>query len=359
MIATVKNFEGLERPSRDPFAQRFEQLREHLAQHRESLDADKPLAYWSLPVDRWLPRPLLQRPLDDVLALSWHDVQQIPSIGPRKLATLVQLLSRALQQSRAESQSTPNVSIDVVVATAAERTNSAFDPQAVAEHTWEQWRREAVAHELESAPLGQFVRSLRHLPRTSWRTPLGNYTRLTLAEIRLLRAHGRKRMAAIIRVFHELHRAISSGAKLSPSAPAVPAVTEVHKQWQDRLAANDEVSLPPNWQATLLDALLRQTTIDLGSHIAELARKLVAIRLAQPGLVSVHHPLGLSRARAYQILNDVALAVRLRWPTGGRELRQLLDRLPQSADHETRNWCEVLLETFFTRQSLPPLESGG
>ena len=74
--------------------------------------------------------------------------------------------------------------------------------------------------------------SLDRLPRVLWNTPLGTYTELTLAQIRQLKTHGEKRVAAVLEVFAELHAVLSRlGSPGNLAVRIVPKFASQLEHW--------------------------------------------------------------------------------------------------------------------------------
>src|SRR4051812_35635600 len=83
----------------------FELLRKqlHLPQYAACLD--QPVAHWASANDRWLPWALLSRSVREVLLTPLNELLATPSVGPRKLALLLELLGRAADDPEATGHS--------------------------------------------------------------------------------------------------------------------------------------------------------------------------------------------------------------------------------------------------------------
>jgi len=106
------------------------------------------------------------------------------------------------------------------------------DAANVSEALWSQWRGTLQRHGLGHEMLGRFAASLQDLPRALWRAPLGVYAGLSLAEIRSLKAHGEKRVGAVLAIFANLH-GILSRAEACPhlTAKIVPSFVTRIESW--------------------------------------------------------------------------------------------------------------------------------
>ena len=122
---------------------------------------DKPLAYWALPADRRLPLALLGRTLDNILNTPFVDLSATPGIGRKKIASLVVLLARAANTDPAELPTDVLSLQDGTPRQADAEGNDAngngFDPAAVSEVSWAQWRASIVRHGLSGETLGRFA----------------------------------------------------------------------------------------------------------------------------------------------------------------------------------------------------------
>src|SRR5262245_18052683 len=93
---------------------------------------DLPLAYWAVPKDRRLPRALLGYSLRRIVETPFAKLRATPGIGIKKLATLVELLERALETSGPGQAAAPVPnSLPATEAAAQEAAN--VDPAAVSE----------------------------------------------------------------------------------------------------------------------------------------------------------------------------------------------------------------------------------
>jgi hypothetical protein len=191
---------------------RFESLRRTLLAEEYSEHLDKPLAYWALPADRRLPLALLGRTLGDILNTPFVELSATQGIGRKKINSLVVLLARAANTDPAD------LPIDILNAPNGHplpdtqnpvADDDSFDPMAVSEVAWAQWRVSVVRHGLSGETLGRFAPNLQNMTRVVWNTPLGVYTGASLAEIRAMKTHGEKRVAAILEVFHVIHAIVA------------------------------------------------------------------------------------------------------------------------------------------------------
>ena len=291
---------------------RFENLRSTLLSDGYADHLDKPLAYWALPADRRLPLALLGRTLGNILNTPFADLSATPGIGRKKIASLVLLLARAANTDPAELptdvlsiQDGAQHQADVV---GADASADGFDPAAVSEASWAQWRASVVRHGLANESLGRFAPSLQNLTRVVWNTPLGVYTASTLAEIRAMKTHGEKRMGAILEVFYVVHTLVGGmGTHDRLAVRIVPRAIDRVEQWIGRALQQPGV---PGRQ-------------ELFSEFVRAAPGADSHRLAATGLLDGGNPLGRQRTpdeRSAGRTHDGAHS-RPRLPTAQRDQR--------------------------------------
>lgn len=296
---------------------RFEALRKKLLADRNSARLEKPLAYWALPRDRRLPLAFLDRPLGELLNTPFDDLYRTPGVGHKKIESLVRLLSRAARDREPMDETKPvEVNGDHV---AVDEVGDEFDPASVSESIWSRWQIAVRRNGLGPLPLGRFAPSLQRLPRVLWSVELETYLDRTLQDIRQLKTHGEKRVAAVLEVFDALYRVIGN---LDPSRPGTlavrimpPFVAEIESWIYEVRFEGAPIS------AELLDThfyrpMLAQIEGDAGKQVAELAAGRLGLDDTTGTVRQVARRMGLTRARIYQLLAEVGAIMDVRWPTG-------------------------------------------
>jgi hypothetical protein len=326
----------------------FQRLRTALAQEEFAEQLDRPLAYWALPNDRRLPLALLDRTLRDLLKTPFVDLAATPGIGQKKIGTLVELLTRATKKhppgapaakSAADRKSDERLS----------RAGGSFDPSTVSEALWEQWRDTVRRHDVGYEKLGRLAPALESLPTVIWNTPLSEYSGCTVAQIRQMKTHGEKRIRTIFQVFHAVHQALAHApvqahltVRLFPKF-----VVLIHRRIAEAVASEripsrgelrDQVVLP----------LVDQLRLDISPAVAKLVEgRLGVVGDPQP----VRHQsrrMGVTRARVYQLLEDCAMAMAVRWPEGNFQLRSLHAHLSKlSAPSDRLDLLGATIDVFF------------
>ncbi len=309
---------------------RFENLRRTLLSEEYADHLDKPLAYWALSADRRLPLALLGRTLGNILNTPFVDLSATPGIGRKKISSLVVLLARAANTDPAE------LPVDVLNAqdhqprqadgVDARLTVNGFDPASVSEVAWAQWRASVVRHGLAGETLGRFAPSLQNMTRVVWNTPLGVYTSSTLAEIRAMKTHGEKRVAAILEVFHVVHTLVAGmGTHDRLAVRIVARRIDRVEQWIGRALQQPGVPSQQEIFSQFVEPLLEQIRIDSPQQVSLMAETRLGINGPLTSVRQVARTMGLTRARVYQLLNEINDIMMVRWPTGrhqSHELRQ-------------------------------------
>lgn len=331
---------------------RFESIRHRLLAQAGAVELQRPLAYWALPKDRRLPRVFLRRTVRELLEQSLDDLRATPGVGRKKISSLVNLLGRAAAEQPPIVGSNPLRGAEARPAgeaTGALAAQSVVDTASVSEALWTRWREAVMTHGLGHAPLGQFAPSLERLPRVVWHTPLEDYARRSLAEIRRLKTHGEKRVSAVLEVFGTIHASIG---RIEPGGPLAARLLTSHvAQCEDWVCRNEHECRPPDngqVRAELIEPLLAQLTIDAGQATAALAAGRLGLVGSTSSVRQAARQMRLTRARIYQLFDDMAEIVGIRWPGGRALVREMSDRLSLAAETgEDRGLLAAAVELFF------------
>ena len=339
-------------------ANRFESLRKILNSEEYSHHREKPLAYWALPTDRRLPLVLLGRTLGDLLNMPFAELTATPGIGQKKIRSFVGLLSRAANTDPTD------LSVDDLKPTAGaavrretETSTGDFDPSTVSEVVWSKWRATVLKHGLEHETLGRLAPCLRGMTRVNWSTCLGEFTGHTLAEIKARKTHGEKRIHAMLEVFHGLHKLLAEmGQEEHLVVRICPRRIDAVQQWiaKTMQAATDQPAAMPD-EADVFEKfvkpLLDQLHVDATEQVANLADDRVGLCGPITSVREVARNMGLTRARVYQLLNEITDIMQVRWPSGRREVYELLEKLESDAKitgtSEQLNQFRAAVELFY------------
>jgi hypothetical protein len=327
----------------------FESVRKRLLRPKFADRLEKPLAYWAIATDRRLPLAFMGRSLRDLLETPFDELFSTAGIGQKKIRTFLMLLNRAAQPKPLGAVAADAEDIPDDAAAIAKEHADVIDPNIVSEALWVRWRASVHNHGFDQEPLGRFAATLLDMPRVIWHRPLVSYTELTLAEIRSLRTHGEKRVSAVLDVFGNLHRIlVNLDAESRLAVQIVPRFLIPIEAWLLRWLTNVGVPNKEEIREGLVVPLIEQIKVDAGPLIARLAEGRLE---SQSGNVrKAAHKLGLTRARIYQLLSEVAEVVTLRWPAGPALVGQLRNKLENAgAEPELLGWLDTVIELLFVR----------
>ena len=294
----------------------FNDVREKLLSLRSADHLDKPLAYWAQATDRHLPIALVNKTLRYMVETPFQQISQTPGVGPKKLSSLIALMWRAAEGTTAGD------SAGLFHFSEAQPS----DPSHVSEAVWCQWRASLRNQRLEKEMLGRFAASLQQLPRSMWRKRLEDYLPLSLRQIRALKGHGEKRVAALLEVVGGLHSIVEQ-LKAQPhlSARIEPRLSARLENWFQCVSVCRGLLKDSTVCQELFEPLLGQVEIDIGEHAADILReRLLGRRL---NVQQMARRLGLTRGRVYEIMSEAAIAIAVRWPQGRRRFMELRNHL--------------------------------
>ncbi len=302
---------------------RYEQLRKTILEVRGSGDLEKPLAHWVLPADRRLPLALLDRCLGDLLETDFDELAATPGVGQTKLRSFLNLLTR-VADSRSEENGNGKK------ATAPSLAPGRFDPSCVSDAQWTQWQDTVRRCGLAREPLGLVAPTLKNVTRVIWHTPLADYLDVSLGELREKRTFGEKRVHAVLKVFHGLHCLAGQLAHHDElSIRLVPRHVDRVERWigqrLQRAALPQATEITEGYIAPLVDQL-RQ---DASSQIIELAETRLGLAGPPASVRQAAGRMGLTRARVYQLLNEINDILTVRWPLGRCQSYHLMERVEE------------------------------
>lgn len=313
---------------------RFDTLRRMLVSGPFARHLERPLAYWTLPTDRRLPLAFLGRPLGELLETPYSELAATPGIGQKKMRSFVKLLARVANTDPSALPSDLAISPDgFKLGTAVLSNGNGFDPTDVSELVWAQWRESVLKHGFGKEPLGRLAPSLKDMTRVIWSTPLEVYADKTLAEIRAMKTHGEKRVHAILGVFHGVHTLISQiGAQDHLVVRIVPRLIDSVEAWIGQTLQRPEVPGDEEIRARFVEPLLSQIRRDASRQIIQLAENRLGIHGPVTSVRQAARGLGLTRARIYQLLNEINDVMTVRWPQGRHQVYELHDKFQSDLD---------------------------
>ncbi len=330
---------------------RFQSLRRTLSLDRYTDRIDRPLVFWTLHSDRRLPLAFLPCSIRSLLETPFEELVATPGVGQKKIATLLGLLARAAKEPPPPDGDGDPESLGGKSTNGRHKTEGdKFDPSTVSESSWERWRDTVCSHHLGYEKLGRLAPTLQSLATVMWHRPLSDYCDVTIVDMRKMRTHGEKRVRAILEIFHAVHEAIECLSVDNHLAiRMVPKFVPPLEQW---LANRVSHTSPPTLQATrqeFVAPLLAQLRLDCGPGIAKLADGRLGISAAPQTVRNQAKKLGVTRARVYQMLEECAKVMRVRWPDGGPQLAELVAKgIPRAQAGESLPLLRETYELFFS-----------
>jgi hypothetical protein len=203
-----------------------------------------------------------------------------------------------------------------------------FNPASVSEVVWGQWRASVSKHGLGDEKLGRFAPTLRNMTRVIWNTHMEAYTQFSLGEIRSMKTHGEKRVRAILEVFHSVHTLVANmGTQDHLVVRIFPRRIDQVEQWIGRALQTPGVSTTQELFDNVVSPLLEQVRTDATQQIASLAENRLGISVPITSVRQAARAMGLTRARVYQLLNEINDIMAVRWPHGRHQMYELRDKL--------------------------------
>ena len=324
----------------------FDRLRAQLMQPKYADRLDKPLAYWALMSDRRLPQAFLGRTLRDLITTPFDDLLGTAGVGQKKIASLITLLARARQDAP------PTPADELLVTNNGSRSPdepATFDPSGVSEVLWAQWCDTVKNHGVGHEELGRLAPQLTTLPTAIWGAQLSEYVDRTLADIRNLKTHGEKRVHAVLEVFFTVHEALSRrGMQNQFEFRLVPKFVGPLEQWISQTIRQDHGPGLSEFRSSFVDPLFAQLELDAGESITDLAARRLGVDQPSESVRKQSQRLGVTRARVYQLLEDCAKVMAVRWPEGEQQLNALRERLHSvPTDEETLRLLGMMIDLFY------------
>lgn len=306
---------------------RYEEIRKTLLRDGSDWYLEKPLAHWVLPADRRLPLAFLGRPLGSLLEAGFDDLAATPGVGTKKIGSFLDLLTRVADSTgngdgnghgkEHDRDTLPHI------AAACD-----FNPDDVSDVVWNRWQETVRRNGLAGERVGQVAPTLRNVTRVIWWTPLGDYLDTSLAELRERRTYGEKRVRAILEVFFGLHRLVGQlGTHPELAIRLVPRHIDQTDRWIGLCLQRSDLPQGAEIAECFIAPLLAQLRHDASGQIAELAETRLGIRGSLTSVRKTARQMGLTRARIYQLLNEINDILSVRWPLGRWQTYRLLERL--------------------------------
>jgi len=334
----------------------YERLRKNLVERPDDGRLDKALSYWVLPTDRRLPIAFLDRPLRDLLSQPFDDLMATPGVGHKKILGFFDLLKRAAKATA------PDVPFGMTAQESKKpkpSTGCGFDATIVSELLWSQWCETVSHYGLGAEKLGRLAPSLQALPTVIWHSRLGEYCGQSLADIRSLKTHGEKRVNAILEVFCTVHEALATATlQENIDLVLVPRFVPPTSRWLMETVGRPDLPPVDEIHEKIVKPMVHQIKIDLGDQVAGLAATRLCLDENAPSVKQQAETIGVTRARVYQLLEDCAKVMDVRWPEGRWLLAPLATRFGTS-DPETIGLVHGIIDLFYpTERPAVHMEEG-
>ncbi len=282
-----------------------------------------------------MPLAFLSRPLRELLDSSFEELARTPGIGQKKMRSFVKLLARVANTDPADLPTEINdfyLELNKNPACDTNNSDKRPGPGTVSELQWEQWRASVMRHGLGQEKLGRFASSLRNMTKVIWNSPLAAYVGYTLAEIQALKTHGNRRVNAILDVFRNVHSLVTNvDSNGHLSLRIVPRLIDGVEKWIGQ--SLQKPGLPSNGEIfqNFVSPLLEQIRIDAPQQIVTMAENRLGVRGPITSLRQVARTMGLTRARVYQMLNEINDIMTVRWPLGRHQVYELREKFAAEA----------------------------
>lgn len=331
----------------------YQRLRKPLLELPDDGRLARPLSFWVLPTDRKLPLALLDLPLGELLERSFDDLLATPGVGQTKMLGLFDLLKRVGRNLPSEQPF--GMAKPKAKATGKSKgARTTIDLAGVSEEAWQEWCHTVRTFGFLDHKLGRLAPSLRNLSTVLWHTTMKEYADLSLAQIRNLPTHGAKRVVSILDLFNMVHVAVATSLRTEEiQLELLPRFIPPLQRW---ILASLEREPPPDvaeLREQLITPLLRQIELDLGPQIGKLATDRMQIGGHAETIKRHAKLLGVTRARIYQLLENCAKAMAVRWPEGRWLLGALAEKVAQTGPRDARLLLREATDLVFPAEYSP------
>ena len=344
----------------------FSVVRNALLDPRFADRLDRTLGYFALSADRRLPIGLMDHSLRAILDLPFEKIAGMPGIGQKKLAALIMLLRRALEEQPQVESLTLVDEVKIKQSTLQQEGDDGVDPSVVSESTWEQWCATVRFHGLEQELLGRLAPSLNDLPTVIWTTPLSDYLTLSLAALRDRKTYGEKRVRVVLEVFRAIHQVLGKlGQNSVLHVRLMPKFVQPLEDWFHEASSSPEKVDLQDVRQNLALPLLNQLALDSSPTVPKMVESRLGIEGPPETVRGLADRHGVTRARVYQMLDTCHRMMAVRWPSGRAHFALLDQRLGDSCpDREALTFFRLIRELFYptkvavaTRRGMEEVES--
>ena len=150
--------------------------------------------------------------------------------------------------------------------------------------------------------------------------------------MRAMKTFGEKRIQAILEVFHGIHGLLSGvGSQPHLTVKIVPQSIDRAEQWVGRVLQTPGIPGEDEILEQFVRPLVRQIEIDAWPQIVTLVEHRLGINGPPCSVRQTARNMGLTRARVYQLLNEVNDIAAVRWPLGRHQVYELRQKFAREA----------------------------
>jgi hypothetical protein len=143
-----------------------------------------------------------------------------------------------------------------------------------------------------------------------------------------MKTYGEKRVRAVLEVFHSVHMLVSSmGTQDHLVVRILPRRIDGVEQWVAGVLQKPGTPSEDDIREHFVQPLLEQIRTDASRQIASLAESRLGMHGPITSVRQAARTLGLTRARVYQLLNEINDIMTVRWPNGRRMVYELREKL--------------------------------
>lgn len=295
---------------------RYHDLQCALRQCNPTSYTSEKLLRWVTAQDRRLPALFLNMTINQILSYPYERLQKTRGVGIKKMDILLNLLARALTQQPTdvpERDDSPLVFFTKI--NLDETLEPHLDAAIITDESWNLWRKSILDANTEDFTIGFVARRLCDCTRVLWNVPLKRYCPLTLEALRALPAHGEKRITAVLEAFHDVSRQIMHG-HISPCEFFTLREVKDLNLWTQRLLHGE---VEPS-SARIKEFFIRPLLSILEHDGTQLMTNFAKLRLnrIQHNVQNAALHLGITRSRAYQLINEISDIILVRWPDASK-----------------------------------------
>jgi hypothetical protein len=301
--------------SRQSNATVYAELKQKILSHN-SLDLKRPCSYWVRNDELSLGKTLLGQSLQDLLRYNFDELKQLDGVGTKKVEKFVAVLRRLTQSSQNHKQNyQPKTKKAGEFLTAAD----------ISDYEWSLLCDTISSSRFANEPLGRLAPALKQIPTVLWEIPYKDYCKCSLSELRTRKAHGVKRIAAIVSAFRGLSLLIAEKSIRDRSAPSLPAFESI-EHWVAHAPLSRRCD-SRELEAFLANPLMQQMQADLPDLTLQILHERLGWKCRQKTVLELSKKHRLTRARVYQHLEIPTAVLALRWPAGKEVLRRVVNDL--------------------------------